>query len=75
MPTLRIEIENYNNSYHAEVELAGITARRVGLNDPTFAGIIAQIEDAYYSVYPDERLPKAVSAAKLKAPALSKAEL
>ena len=75
MPTLRIEIENYNNSYHAEVEMPGITAVRSSLNDSTFPGIIAKIEEVYYNKHPEDRLPKAVAAAKLKAQPLSKVEL
>ena len=75
MPTTRIEIENYNNAFHAEVELAGISARRVGLNAPTFPEIIAKIEETYYEFRPDERLPKAVAKAKAQAQPLTGAQL
>jgi len=47
VPTTRIEIENVNDSWHAEVEVAGITAFRHAVNATSLAGCLREVATVY----------------------------
>lgn len=47
MPNTRIEIENVNNAFHAEVEFGGITAFRRMVNSRDFGGCLREVAILY----------------------------
>ena len=60
MPTTRIEIEQLGHAgWVGEVEVAGITAKRIHVTAESFGAIMNRVMDAYLGERPEEAPPPA----------------
>ena len=62
MPTTRIEIEQLGHAgWVGEVEVAGITAKRIHVTAESFGAIMNRVMDAYLGERPEEAPPPALA--------------